>query len=217
MVTAAEACGICLEPPALGARSTTPCGHSFCSDCVLQWLEQRPSCPLCKAAVATLFVRRRLDGTLLGERQAQVAEPVVLLLRARWRRIAIAHEPASPPGQLGEADAWDDGDMEDEAIYRKARGSRGGRLCEQERGLALHCSSGKGSAKMQRSPAPSPKPFRPPRNQPAGAGGGAAAVVGGGGSGSARKDKKARQREKAASKARAKLDAIAMRERSAAS
>ena len=74
-VTAAEACGICLEPPALGARSTTPCGHSFCSDCVLQWLEQRPSCPLCKAAVATLFVRRRLDGTLLGERQVTHTSP----------------------------------------------------------------------------------------------------------------------------------------------
>lgn len=42
-------CILCLEPR-LNA-SLTPCGHLFCWNCLLDWLDERNECPLCREAV----------------------------------------------------------------------------------------------------------------------------------------------------------------------
>ena len=94
-------CTICLAADLDAAdAAATACGHTFCTSCILEWLDVgREDCPMCKEGPVThLWVRRQLDGTRL-ERAA--SEPVVLLLRARWR------ERPAPP-------AYDDNDDEQE-------------------------------------------------------------------------------------------------------
>ncbi|KAL2106961.1 hypothetical protein VUR80DRAFT_5906 [Thermomyces stellatus] len=54
-----EDCPICfdaLDPPA----TANPCLHTYHPNCLLQWLGMNPSCPLCKATVTTVTLRRRV-------------------------------------------------------------------------------------------------------------------------------------------------------------
>ncbi|XP_065358963.1 peroxisome biogenesis factor 10 [Calliphora vicina] len=42
-------CILCLEPRM--NTSLTPCGHLFCWSCVLDWLDERDECPLCRESL----------------------------------------------------------------------------------------------------------------------------------------------------------------------
>ncbi|XP_043648316.1 peroxisome biogenesis factor 10 [Drosophila teissieri] len=42
-------CILCLEPRS--NSSLTPCGHIFCWSCLLEWLEERDECPLCRESL----------------------------------------------------------------------------------------------------------------------------------------------------------------------
>ena len=42
-------CTLCLE--GLKDPSVTTCGHMFCWTCIVEWLVERPECPLCRSAV----------------------------------------------------------------------------------------------------------------------------------------------------------------------
>ena len=42
-------CTLCLEP--MKDPSVTTCGHVFCWTCILDWVEEKPECPLCRQAV----------------------------------------------------------------------------------------------------------------------------------------------------------------------
>lgn len=43
-----ESCSICFEPMnTIRYRRKTICGHTFCSDCLQEWLHKKKSCPLC--------------------------------------------------------------------------------------------------------------------------------------------------------------------------
>ncbi|XP_001353650.3 peroxisome biogenesis factor 10 [Drosophila pseudoobscura] len=45
----APQCILCLEPRI--NCSLTPCGHIFCWSCILEWLEERDECPLCRESL----------------------------------------------------------------------------------------------------------------------------------------------------------------------
>jgi len=43
-----EPCPICLEPlDIIRYKRRTYCGHTFCSECLCEWLKNKPICPLC--------------------------------------------------------------------------------------------------------------------------------------------------------------------------
>jgi len=42
-------CTLCLEP--MKDPSVTTCGHVFCWTCILDWVDEKPECPLCRQAV----------------------------------------------------------------------------------------------------------------------------------------------------------------------
>ena len=50
------ACAVCLEKISEGMRvATTPCSHTFHSNCLFRWLPRRSSCPLCRCFCATII------------------------------------------------------------------------------------------------------------------------------------------------------------------
>ncbi|KAK4696617.1 hypothetical protein P7C71_g1337, partial [Lecanoromycetidae sp. Uapishka_2] len=42
-------CTLCLEP--MKDPSVTTCGHVFCWTCILDWIAEKPECPLCRQSV----------------------------------------------------------------------------------------------------------------------------------------------------------------------
>mmetsp|Transcript_30903 Transcript_30903/g.43069 ORF Transcript_30903/g.43069 Transcript_30903/m.43069 type:complete len:278 (-) Transcript_30903:413-1246(-) len=47
-----DRCTVCQENYQIGDKIThLPCGHTFHRECVIQWLKQKNSCPLCRAKI----------------------------------------------------------------------------------------------------------------------------------------------------------------------
>ena len=227
------ACCICLDSPAADGAATTACGHSFCVGCILEWVERKPTCPCCKAGpIESLSLHRQLDGTSVAEART---EPVVLLLRAKWRvrpQLAGPEEPElepepepEPEQQRGrawraadsvQADHADDWLEDDFMLHKAARLVRGaGRHAAEAWGVG-------GGVQQRRRGRRAQQPTAKPK--PSGGRGAAAAAerpastarpslapreTSAARGGCARKLKKERQKEKARQKAQAKASASA--------
>ncbi|EER12774.1 RING-H2 finger protein ATL5O, putative [Perkinsus marinus ATCC 50983] len=49
-----QECSICLEPQHVGNKATKlPCGHIFCSGCIVPWLRKNCTCPVCRYELPT--------------------------------------------------------------------------------------------------------------------------------------------------------------------
>ena len=47
-----EVCPVCHDPLGDAPKAVqTLCGHIYCADCLLEWLQQAKRCPLCNAEV----------------------------------------------------------------------------------------------------------------------------------------------------------------------
>mmetsp|Transcript_5560 Transcript_5560/g.4236 ORF Transcript_5560/g.4236 Transcript_5560/m.4236 type:complete len:127 (-) Transcript_5560:33-413(-) len=47
-------CTICYEPLSLGTKALfLPCGHTFHPDCILPWLKDHNTCPICRFELPT--------------------------------------------------------------------------------------------------------------------------------------------------------------------
>ncbi|KAN0064987.1 peroxisome biogenesis factor 10 [Thecaphora frezii] len=46
-------CTLCIDHrhPELGQSAVTECGHTFCWDCIVSWVAEKPECPLCRTPV----------------------------------------------------------------------------------------------------------------------------------------------------------------------
>jgi|APGre2960657404_1045060.scaffolds.fasta_scaffold70793_2 hypothetical protein len=58
LTTEIECCSICLETnDVVHEVRRTHCGHSFCSNCILEWMKRSPRCPLCNSDLITEYCR----------------------------------------------------------------------------------------------------------------------------------------------------------------
>ncbi|XP_077466013.1 LON peptidase N-terminal domain and RING finger protein 3-like [Stigmatopora argus] len=58
-------CSLCIR--LLYEPVTTPCGHSFCLQCLKRCLDHNPKCPLCKEELSEYLVQRQYSKTTLME------------------------------------------------------------------------------------------------------------------------------------------------------
>ena len=47
-------CTLCMDTrvPEKGTSAVTECGHVFCWDCITEWAQEKPECPLCRQALS---------------------------------------------------------------------------------------------------------------------------------------------------------------------
>eukprot|EP00210_Caulerpa_lentillifera_P002570 g2465.t1 len=103
-------CPICLQDVDKNSIATIPsCGHSYCVYCIVQWAEEKlePTCPQCKKKFDSLFLYRKLDGSISSE---SIQESICLIQRAHWfithkSRVAMVNQ--FDPGHVEDED-WDD-------------------------------------------------------------------------------------------------------------
>jgi hypothetical protein len=49
-----DACSICLEPlQTIRYKRKTICGHTFCSECLHEWIRKKTTCPMCNRSFQT--------------------------------------------------------------------------------------------------------------------------------------------------------------------
>ncbi|KAF2972685.1 hypothetical protein GQX73_g993 [Xylaria multiplex] len=61
-----DPCPICSEDDFVYAALTT-CGHTFCKDCIVTWLNAKPRCPICKQYQHTTMLSSGLRGQSKGQ------------------------------------------------------------------------------------------------------------------------------------------------------
>jgi hypothetical protein len=90
-------CHLCLDP--LVDPVTTPCGHTFCRNCLLSSICHSKLCPLCRVSLLPLghFTNRKSDRSIflllnnLFERPSSIGISVNSIFAPQW--IPIYHQP----------------------------------------------------------------------------------------------------------------------------
>jgi len=66
-----EVCVICLMQVPSDGHDTTPCGHHFHHQCIGRWTLEKPSCPMCKAALPGYGMRTAYGEDVEDEEDAE--------------------------------------------------------------------------------------------------------------------------------------------------
>uniref|UniRef100_A0A8D3DKM3 LON peptidase N-terminal domain and RING finger protein 3 n=1 Tax=Scophthalmus maximus TaxID=52904 RepID=A0A8D3DKM3_SCOMX len=69
---------------------TTPCGHTFCLQCLERCLDHNPKCPLCKEELSEYLVQRQFCKTVLMEKLISKYLPTDLVERQKIQREEMA-------------------------------------------------------------------------------------------------------------------------------
>uniref|UniRef100_A0A670IH54 LON peptidase N-terminal domain and RING finger protein 1-like n=1 Tax=Podarcis muralis TaxID=64176 RepID=A0A670IH54_PODMU len=69
---------------------TTPCGHTFCKECLERCLDHRPNCPLCKQSLREYLRAGKYNTTLLLEELMMAVFPLQLADRKRIHQAEMA-------------------------------------------------------------------------------------------------------------------------------
>ncbi|XP_032996225.1 LON peptidase N-terminal domain and RING finger protein 1-like isoform X1 [Lacerta agilis] len=69
---------------------TTPCGHTFCKECLERCLDHRPNCPLCKQSLREYLRAGKYNTTLLLEELMMAVFPLQLADRKRVHQAEMA-------------------------------------------------------------------------------------------------------------------------------
>uniref|UniRef100_A0A7M4F633 LON peptidase N-terminal domain and ring finger 1 n=1 Tax=Crocodylus porosus TaxID=8502 RepID=A0A7M4F633_CROPO len=69
---------------------TTPCGHTFCKECLERCLDHRPSCPLCKQSLSEYLKVGKYNPTVLLEEIISTTFPSQLAERKRMHQAEMA-------------------------------------------------------------------------------------------------------------------------------
>ncbi|XP_061473425.1 LON peptidase N-terminal domain and RING finger protein 1-like isoform X2 [Rhineura floridana] len=69
---------------------TTPCGHTFCKECLERCLDHRPNCPLCKQSLREYLRAGKYNTTVLLEELMMAAFPSQLADRKRVHQAEMA-------------------------------------------------------------------------------------------------------------------------------
>ncbi|XP_071586979.1 E3 ubiquitin-protein ligase Topors-like [Heliangelus exortis] len=67
-------CPICYSHEE-GIASLSPCRHQFCLGCAMRWLQQKKSCPLCRAEMTSIRFSERSDDDFLTFTASDPTEP----------------------------------------------------------------------------------------------------------------------------------------------
>uniref|UniRef100_A0A8D0H993 RING-type domain-containing protein n=1 Tax=Sphenodon punctatus TaxID=8508 RepID=A0A8D0H993_SPHPU len=69
---------------------TTPCGHTFCKECLERCLDHRPNCPLCKQSLREYLKAGKYNPTVLLEELMSATFPSQLADRKQVHQTEMA-------------------------------------------------------------------------------------------------------------------------------
>ncbi|KAL5231728.1 hypothetical protein ABZP36_030504 [Zizania latifolia] len=99
----ATACAICKDDLPLAAPARRlPCGHLYHSDCIVQWLEMRNSCPVCRSCLPSTDTQDAAPSD-----QGRSPTRITIRFTTNRRRVRTNSDAAAPvaasPTQLAQA------------------------------------------------------------------------------------------------------------------
>lgn len=97
-------CRICFQTAGMYYKATIEeCKHSFCTDCIVTWWRNSPTCVLCRRKFHNVFVFRNFDGSY---RDTATLFSIQILLRTNWvscfemnSSVSEENEDTDPPSE----------------------------------------------------------------------------------------------------------------------